>query len=225
MRRIKNGIGILLIIVSIGGLIFWEGYGRDEFMTKKVLAASETIMQGTLIKKDMFTAVSVLPESLMEGVIAPNDFYKIEGKEAAQLIVKNQPISASFLREPARSVSEDYAPYVIKGQWIDSRSSSLRKGDMVRIYSRDGSYLLGDFEIVFVKDVNEKEVSDVLPTEEISSYMPPVKAHSAIPDRTNSNGVIDHIEILTGLEEYRQILQFVENSEKTLLIVQRGEAS
>ena len=246
MRKIKNVVGALLILVSVGSLVFWESYGRNEFTTRKVLAAGETIAEGSLLKREMFSEVNVLPENVVEGVIGPEDFHKIEGQEAAQFIQKNQVMSESFARAPGKKISENHAPYVIKGHWIDSRSSSLRRGDVIRIFSRDGGVFLGEFEILFVKDADEKEVTDARVDDGLP-YNPLDRRNSAIADRTNSNGVIDHLEILTSLREYQKILQFVEGAEnadsaetaegaesadsadsaenagQTLLIVQKGE--
>ena len=225
MRKIKNVIGALLILTAACGLVFWELYGRDEFTTQKVLAAGERIEQGSLLRKELFTEVSVLPENLVEGVITPNNFHKIEGKEAAQFIPKNQVMSESLAKAPGKKITEHHAQYVIKGHWIDSRSSSLRKGDVIRIFSKDGSVFLGEFEVLFVKDADEKEVVDARVDDGLP-YNPLQGRKSEIVDRINSSGVISHLEILTSLREYQKLLQFVESeesAEQTLLIVQKGE--
>ena len=213
MKRAKQILGILLIIAAITALIFWEMTGRDIVTTKKVLVASENITAGELITNRMLKAANVMPDTVIAGAITPEELHKIEGKEALQDIVKNQQISELFLGVPTEKVKDLRSPFVIKAEWIDSRSSSLRRGDIIRIYGRDGKHYLGEFEVVFVKDVGEKEVIDI-------SGEGRASVNNDVRSRTNSSGIISHLEILTELKEYQKILQFIDEFDEKLLIVQ-----
>ena len=215
MKKAKQIIGVLLIVSAVLALIYWETAGRDIVTTKKVLVASENISAGDIINSKMLAIANVMPDTIISGALTPDKFHKINGKEAKQDIVKNQQISDVFFGEPASKIHDKRSPYVIKAEWIDSRSSSLRRGDFVKIYNRDGSFYLGEFEVVFVKDVGEKEVTDIsfegarIGNTEID-----------IQNRMNSNGIISHLEILTELREYQKIVQFIDEFEEKLLIVQ-----
>jgi len=218
VKRIKQIIGILLIVSAIAALVYWETGGRSRVVTKKVLVASENIMEGEMITRQMLTTVNAMPETVIAGAITPDEINKIEGKEAALDIAKNGQISGLSLREPSEVIKDQRSPYVIKPEWIDSRSSSLRRGDIIKIYNRDGSDYLGDFEVVFVKDTGDKEVTDLIG--EDGRYGSHV---SDMRSRTHSSGIISHLEILTVLEEYQKILQFIDHAEEQLLIVQKGD--
>ena len=207
MKKTKQIIGIILIVVAVAALVFWETEGRDRVMTFKVLVASEDIMEGELITRQMLGVVSSMPETLIEGAFAPDDISKIEGKEAAAPISRNQQISEALLRAPNEKSVDKRSPFLIKNEWIDSRSSSLRRGDTVEIYSRDGNHFIGDFEVVFVKDAGDKEITDDAPSD--------------IRERTNGSGIIDHLEILTDMEEYQKLVLFLDSTGEKLLIVQK----
>ncbi|MCL2437242.1 MAG: SAF domain-containing protein [Clostridiales bacterium] len=217
MKRAKQIIGILLIIFAVTALVYWETDGRNRVVTKSVLVASENIMEGQMITRQMLTTVNAMPETVIAGAFTPDEAHRVEGKEAAQDIAQNQQISGLSLREPSEVVTDQRSPYVIKPEWIDSRSSSLRRGDIIKIYNRDGSYYLGSFEVVFVKDVAEREVTDLFG--DGGSYGSNV---SDIRNRTHSSGVISHLEILTELEAYQRILRFIDDTQEQLLIVQKG---
>ena len=195
VKKTKQIIGILLIISAIAALVYWETGGRNRVMTVRVLAAGENIEQGAIMTKQMLFVVNAMPETVIEGALAPGDIHKIEGKEAALYIAKNQQISGLFLREPEKQKTKKQSPFLIKSEWIDSRSSSLRKGDIISMYSRDGSYYLGDFETACVKDAADKEIVE--------------------------NGIVDHFEVLTDIGGYQNILHFIDTSGEKLLVVQK----
>ena len=167
-------------------------------MTEKVVVAGANITEGDLITRQMLAIAAAMPETVIEGAFKPDEMEKIIGKEASMDIVKKQQISDPLLREPDEEAKSKFSPFLIKAEWIDSRSCSLRGGDVISLYSRDGSFYLGDFEVLFVKDTNDREITD------------------------DSGGIVDHIEILTELDEYRKILRFIDTNEEKLLIVQRG---
>lgn len=198
MRFIKPIIGLLLMAAAIGGLIFWETTGREEFMTLPVLVAAHDIRAGTIVTADVFDTVGFEESMLIEMPLRESDISSLVGKEAVCDIVKNSQITRSYFKEPGRVLEAGQSLYKIKEEWIDNRSSSLRKGDFVHIYSKDGSTYLGSYEVAFAKDAAEQEI---IADEE--------EAYTAIESdplkRTESTGYLDHIEIICTLEQYRNI--------------------
>jgi hypothetical protein len=218
VKRTKQIIGIVLIIAAVSALVFWEMTGRDIVTTKKVLVASENIEAGEIVTKQMFKTMNIMPDTIISGALTPSDINKIEGKAALQDIVENQQIAEVYFGVPVEKITDKRTPYVIKSEWIDSRSSSLRKGDIVHIYNRNGTFHLGEFEVVFVKDVGDKEVID------ISGDSGRVISNSDVRSRTNSSGIISHIEILAELEDYQNIVSYIDEFQEQLLIVQVASA-
>ncbi|MCL1810063.1 MAG: SAF domain-containing protein [Clostridiales bacterium] len=219
MKKTKQVIGALLIVFAIAAMVYWETAGRDQIMTEKVLVAGADIAKGEKITGQLLSAASAIPETVVAGALKPDEINKVEGKVAAQAVAKNQQISDSLLSDPGEEEADKLSPYLIKSDWIDSRSSSLRRGDTVGIYSRNGDTLIGEFEVVYVKDASDKEITDIV--SEDLSYVRQGKPERGVRDRAHGSGVVDHIEILAELYEYQRILKFVELKEEKLLIVQK----
>jgi len=192
----KQIVGILLILAAVAALVYWETDGRSRITTVKILVANENIAKGAIITAPMLSVVGAMPETVVEGALTPAEAGRAYGKAAVQDIAKNQQISGSLFCEPGEQEISKLSPFLIKGEWIDSRSSSLRQGDSISIYNRDGSRHLGNFKVVFVQDVADNEITEW--------------------------GIVDHLEILTEVSEYRKIVRFIDEEQGKLLIVQRG---
>ena len=218
MKKAKQIIGVLLIISAVAALVYWETTGRDKVVTVKILVAGVDITAGEIITARMLSVINAMPDTVVAGAFLPEEVHKIEGKQATVDIVRNQQITDSLIREPEEKIKDRRSPFVIKNEWISSRSSSLRRGDIIIIYSSDGSVRLGEFEVLFVKDVGDKEVTDLSGDDgRLGGVV------SDLRNRTHSNGIISHLEILTELRDYQRIMQFVEDSGEKLLIVQKGD--
>ena len=219
MSRKRQWIGILFLVLSVGALIAWEQWGRDYFLTNEVLLSKETIPEGTVLTADLFVSGSVEDSSIMEGAFTPNDVAKILGKVTTVTIPKNSQITDMVLRDADFYYAEDQSVYVLKGEWISLRSSSLRRGDSVELYAihEDAGWNpLGTYQIAFVKDQNESEV--------VSTSLAKDKG---ILSRQDASSPIYNVEIIATNDEYAKILEEVMETAKTnrgsLLLVQRGE--
>jgi len=197
VKRAKQIIGIFLILFAIAALVYWETGGRDQVVTIKVLAAGQNISQGEIITPQMLRIVRAMPETVIEGAFSAADANKALGKVAACEIALNQQISELLLEEPDKKEVKKLSPFLIKSEWIDSRSSSLRSGDIVAIYNRDGGFYLGSFEIMSVQDSADREITE--------------------------GGIVDHFEILTEVEQYQKIIKYIDSSGEKFLIVQRSD--
>ena len=185
------------MVAAVGGLIFWETTGREEFMTEPVLVAARDIEMGSIVSASDFTTVGFEESMLIEMPLREKDLASITGKEAACDIVKNSQVTKSYFKEPGRVLEAGQSLYKIKPEWIDNRSSSLRKGDTVHIYSKDGSVDLGSYEVAFAKDSTEQEIT----ANEDGS----IRTDSDPLKRNTSLSYLDHIEIICTLSEYQSI--------------------
>lgn len=220
MRKLKPILGVVLILLSIAGIFFWELKGREAVMTDQVLVAGEEIQEGTVINGSMFVVKGVPESNLLEGALTPADAAVIQGKVASQFIAKNDQIIMEYFHEDKFYLKGDESIYVIDPGWIAMRSSSLRKGDVVDIYGGGGLGIIGTYRIAYVKDEAEREVKNA--GEETSGNM-----GTDILERPDSTSVIDHIEIITTFREYENLINCVNGADGTtpaaLIIVQRGE--
>lgn len=219
MRKIKAIIGVFLILISVGSLLFWEIKGRDVFLLSEVLVANTDIHYGEKIHRSMFRTVGVLKENKLEGALTAKDFEQMRGKIAAQLILKNDQISARYFRTNDFYLQEGESFFVIEPEWITMMSSSLRRGDLVDFYCADGRGKAGTFRVAFVKDDADREIKDAKETG-LAEIEP------QLLNRTDSTAEISHFEIIATVEQYGVLTDFVYGSEPTtFIIVQRGETA
>lgn len=211
-RSIRPIIGVLLIGLSIGGIIYWEIEGREALLMDSVVVASVDILPGMEITDALLTSANVLKESRVKGSIDSDHMGSLIGKTANQLTLKNAQLSISYFEEKDMKVQSKESLFVIKADWIDMVSSSARRGDLVEIY---GGELLGVYRVAFVKDKEDREITS------IGSF---VKNADNFVERTDSTAVIDHIEIICTLEEYEKIEAYATGeTAPTLVVVQRKE--
>ena len=70
LKKLRSIVGILLILLSIAGLFFWEWKGREIILMEEVLVAKEEIQKGTVVSSSMFVEKGVMKEMLVEEVLA-----------------------------------------------------------------------------------------------------------------------------------------------------------
>jgi len=217
LGRLKPIIGFLLILLSIGGLLFWELEGRKAILMEEIIVAKEDIQKGQKINNNMFTTMGIPTENILQGALTPKDIDTLQGKISAQLIVRHGQIVPKYFQKDNLFLHPNEAVFVLKAEWIAMRSSTLRRGDTVDIYGEDGRGLIGTFKVAFVKDEAEREVRDVGTAEQAVDK-------GQLLDRTDSSSVISHIEIIATMEKYQELVYCTEGEAPTkLLIVQRGE--
>lgn len=219
MRKIKLFIGILLMILSISSLLFWEMEGRDVILLEPVLVAKEDIAENTKLDASLFVVKGIPRENLLEGALRERDLKVLTGRQSRGDILKNSQLTWRAVWEKDFFLKEEESVFVIQPQWIAMRSSALRKDDWVDIYRADGSEKIGTYKVAFVKDSADREVKDLSVTGEIGR-------EENWLYRTDSTSVINHIEIISTLADYIKILHTVAGEEAgTLIILQKGEYS
>jgi hypothetical protein len=206
-------IPVVMIILGIASMIFWEAWGRENILDVKVVVANADIMRGMKITDDMLTEKSFARDTVITDAMRIKDKEKIVGQVAKQNIPKNGQINQSFLYKDNFYVGKGQSIYKIPADWIDNRSASIRRGDTIQIYA--GDLLVGEYLVAFVKDKEEREVTS---TES--------QWYSEALDRTNSTGVISNIEIIATMAEYKELYKVaVYNPDslvtQKLLIVQK----
>ena len=206
----------MLIILSITGLFFWEWKGRETILLEEVLVAKEEIKKGTIVDSSMFIQKGVPKTNMLEAALIPGDMALIQGKEASQLIAKNDQVLVKYFSDNDFCLEQDESIFVIDPGWVAMRSSALRRGDIVDIYGSNGIGLIGTFRVAYVKDASEREVRNAV--EETEGAVTDILA------RADSTSVIDHIEIISTFHEYENLVNCVNGiTPAALIIVQRGD--
>ncbi|MDR3242901.1 MAG: hypothetical protein LBT34_03110 [Clostridiales Family XIII bacterium] len=213
MDRWKVCIGALLIVAAVAGLVFWEALGRNMILMDEVLVAKENIETGSRLSAEMLRPMLLPKESVIEGSLTAESLPRAQGRKIDRLIQKNQQLSPKNFENEEEKLKSGESFYVLEKSWIAMRSSSLRRGDVVSVFSEDGSRRFGDFKLAFVKSGSEEEVRDISRAGEIIH-------HDISPaERTDSDLVISHVEIIANQDEYFEIRNFAMDREQPSLIL------
>jgi hypothetical protein len=212
--------GILLSLLAVAGLVFWETTGRSKLLMDSVVVASADIGVGTILKEDMLTTALIPKDSVIAAGFRADRREEIVGMKTAWPVSARQQISSDMFAHENDYLKDGESFFVIPEGWIAMRSSALRRGDTVEIASAlgDGT-VFGRYRLAFVKDEEELEVRNMgTGGELISETLKP-------PDRTDSNSVIDHVEIIATKSAYEAIRSFaMESGFPSLLLIQREDA-
>lgn len=215
-KWIKTLIGIILILSSIAGIIYWELQGRDRLLTEKVLAAKEEINTGTLIVGDMIKEVSIPKEIIINNPLKVIDEEQVIGKISKHYIPRNSQLSSAFFQEEKFRIDDEESIYVIKPEWIEMISSAVRSGDMVKIYSKDRKIIIGEYMVAFVKDSSFREVKSVNESKDDNNIL----------KRSDSTSFVSYIEIKASMVEYGKIVNYINLSlDNKLLIILEASVS
>ena len=206
----KSIAGIALVILSVAAMYYWETRGRDSFLLVPVLAALDDIEAGKIVGEEDFTVLRVPPETVAAATLTPSEAVYVYGQRAGRHIRRNQQVAKEDFGSAAAQMPEGKSVYVLPQSWIYSRSSSLRAGDRVLIYSMPEKKPLGSYTLAFVRDNAEQEVFD--------TNLP-----SGVLERTAPSSIISNLEILCTEQEYFALFDEVQLAGPgSLLIVMEG---
>jgi len=218
--RLKTALGIVLILIAVIALLFWEAEGREMLLMETVLVADGDISAGERIDAERLRVVSVPSGSLVDGALAPDDVEMLYGKEANVDIVKGAQLSKRYLRDKDDKPKPETSFFLIRNEWIYMCTSSLRRGDQVLITSSDGRSVIGLYPVAFVKDGDGREVTDA--TSGMYSFTGSSGSES---ERVNTSAPIHHVEIRCELAEYRRIIDYCAGKAGAPLMLVRKEAA
>jgi hypothetical protein len=209
--------GIALALLAALGLVFWETAGRTELLMDRVVVASADIRAGTLLRADMLTTVPIPKDGVIATGFSAGREDEIVGMKTAWPIAARQQISSDMFAREDDYLKAGESFFVIPIEWIAMRSSALRRGDTVEIAPASSERAgFGRYKLAFVKDREELEVRDMLPSGELLSETLERR------DRTDANAVIDHVEIIATKTAYAAIRAFAESAgAPSLLLIQR----
>ncbi len=196
MRQWKALIGIALMLLAVVGMVVWEGWGRDALLLTDVVVAAKPIAAGELLRSEDLSILGVPEDCMVQGAIPKERLKDLKGMYAVNSLAVNQQLCLKDLVAEEQRVKEEETAFVIPGEWIEMRSSSLRRGDEVTLYRLTDYESLGTYTVAFVKDDRDQEVFSLEGVDD-----------RKLLDRTDSNLQIHHIEVVAKLEEYQLIRQ------------------
>lgn len=206
MRR-TTVLGILLMILSIGLLVVWETWGRNAVLLTPVLAASRDIAAGESMLPGDLSTIYVLPETVMQGALPPEESGLIAGRTAVYPLRGNQQLTAAFFRQEEEVFRNDQSIFHLPGDWIGSMSAAVRPGDAVRLFSASSGTEMGTHRVAYVLDRNGRAIPA------------PDTSDGDLLERYSDRDPVESLEIVCTPEEYIAIFQYLMDAGPRDLIV------
>jgi len=220
MNKFRSIWGLILIVLAVSGLIYWEMDGRERLLTDTVLVAAMDIQENMILSSVMIGQIGITHEAKINGALGVNALSSLTAKRAKQFIPKNAQLSEDFFYQDDFYIKEGESIFVIKPDWISMMSSAIRQGDMVGLYDQSGLTKLGSFKVAFVKDAAIREVKDsVIETEGLAAGAADFYSSDKLLRRTEATSVSTHIEIIATLKDYQRILQQVGGQNPTKIMI------
>ncbi len=209
--KIRTIAGLLMILLSVAGMIFWETRGREKLLFVSVLAAARDIKAGESVGSGDFRSLRVLPGAVVNGVLTPDSAPALYGRIASHDIFKNSQVNISMFSDRSELIPEGMSIFTIPGEWIFSRSQSLRGGDRVCLYDAATGEVLGRFRVAFPRDSSGREVTG-------EGDRP-----GMVLSRGGSSAVINSVEIICSAEDYFALCRAADAlGSEFLVIAQEG---
>ena len=152
----QKAAGLLLILVSVSTLGFWEFWGRENLSYEQVIVLKADTPQNTVIEKDMLEIQRMdLPA---DGILLAEDAEQLIGKETIQFVPGGIPLHAEYFQHPELAVGGDTGKYIlsIPNEWLMSYPQTLRRGDEVSFYC-DGKLAVTAL-VAYARDSSNQEV-------------------------------------------------------------------
>ena len=148
--------GILLIVISLGALGFWEFWGRENLAYEQVLVLRQDASANTAIVRSMLEVRRM--EEPGDDVLREEDAASLIGMEAAQYIPAGTTLYREYFQDPALAVGDSTGKYIlsIPPEWLISFPQTLQRGDEVSFYY--GEKPAAKVRVAHVRDSSNQEV-------------------------------------------------------------------
>ncbi|GMQ60823.1 SAF domain-containing protein [Vallitalea maricola] len=223
MKNFMKGlVGIILIVIAIGSIFYWEVYGRESLLFKDIVVLTKDVNKNEVITKDMVQIQKREESTLIDKVILdPN---KIIGKAANNYIPKGVQLVEKYFENPNLVLDEDEYIFKIPLEWIKAFPDSLRRGDEIYFYEVSKgteNYNSTEGEIA----INNKKALEKDPiTNATVAYVKDSANREVITlsdeERYNGSSKINEIEIITDLETVNLLRDSVNNDKVFIIMYQ-----
>lgn len=152
----KRIAGLVLIVLCLAALGFWEFWGRKNLGYEEILTVKTEISPNTVITAEMLGVKKL--ESVPQNALLPKDAESIVGLESRQLIPQGETLYAAYFEESRFNVGGDSGKYVlsIPNDWLKSYPQTLRRGDNAYFYCK-GS-IVTEAVVAYARDGSNQEV-------------------------------------------------------------------
>jgi hypothetical protein len=199
----KGLLGIVLIIIAIGIIFYWEVYGRENLLYKDIVVLTQEINKNEVITKDMLQYQKREESTLIKEVITKKEI--IIGKAANSYIPKGVQLVEKYFEDPCLVLDEDEYIFKIPGEWIMAFPNSLRRGDKIYFYEIDKNNKSETIDVdgdipMYIEEALEEEPIVNTTVAYVKDGANREVVSLSDEERFNGTSRISEIEIITNLE-------------------------
>ena len=202
----KNIAGIALMVLSLGGMFFWESYGREALTLQTVVVAASNIREGSIVRMSDLKEAKLPKDTVISSAMSWEQAQTLSGKVARMDIMENQQLDPSAFKDQNQLISKGVSIFSIPKEWIYSRPAGLRAGDKIGIYLMPEKEFLGSYTIAYLRDSTEQAV---LGTDRGETML----------SRNGSTALVNSLEILASTDKYFTIIDALAETEGSSLLV------
>ncbi|MCT4544971.1 MAG: flagella basal body P-ring formation protein FlgA [Vallitalea sp.] len=199
----KGLLGIVLIIIAIGIIFYWEVHGRENLLYKDIVVLTQEINKNEVITKDMLQYQKREESTLIKEVITKKEI--IIGKAANNYIPKGVQLVEKYFEDPCLVLDEDEYIFKIPGEWIMAFPNSLRRGDKIYFYEIDKNRKSETIDVdgdipMYIEEALEEDAIVNTTVAYVKDGANREVVSLSDEERFNGTSRISEIEIITDLE-------------------------
>lgn len=218
-------VGVLIIVIVLVLMWYWESFGRNQFLYKRIPVLNKDVYKGHIITEDDIDPEGKIElSSIFDGLIV--DPYKLLNKEATHFVPAKSPLHETYFDNETLIKDENSYVFKIPAEWLSSVPDTIRRKDKIAIYEVQnkavnssstsintyteeqkqeimnvvGGYLIKT-SVAYVKDGTNKEVIDTTKEE-----------------RFNGTSKISDIEIIVNQHQYNMLKSSFESGNKLVVL-------
>lgn len=219
---VKGLMGVILIVIAIGTIFYWEVYGRQNFLYKDIVVLTENVNKNEVITGEMVEYKKIEQTTLIDDVI--DDASSIVGKAAKNYIPKGVQLVEEYFEDSQLVLDEGQYIFRIPLEWLKAFPNTLRRGDVIYFYEvNTGTVQHNTTEGEIIS--NNKEVLKSKPiTSAVVAYVKDGSNNEVITlseeDRYNGSNVINEIEIVTDIDTVNLLRKSINNQKIFIIMYQ-----
>ena len=201
----KRIAGLLIIVLSVGALGFWELWGRENLSYRRIAVLRDSLEPHTLITEDMLRIKKV--DYASKDAVLWENAGDLVGLETRQFVTGDLELHMEYFIEPEFRVGKQFDRYMlmVPDTWIMSMPESIRRGDRAFFYL--GEKLICETGVAHVKDAYGQEIT------------------YADRERLYPSGTVKTLEIIVSREQMEKLDRLAQKGNRFTVIYSEDDTS
>lgn len=236
-KGIFPAIGVIIIVTMLIFSGFWEVYGREKLLYKKVVVFRSNQLRGAVVTDEMLDIVSKPANDVFKAAITTKE--QILGKGVNHFVPAEATLHPSFFDDARLIGDKNSIVFKVPNDWILSVPDSIRRGDASIFYEVDISALknnatlnstilngsTGSSQLNTVTQDQVSSIKSVLGKDVLKTVIDYVKdtnnkevINASNRDRYDGTSKISSIEILCTQDDVKSLEASYKSGHKFILL-------